>query len=299
MGLDDVAVFVRVVEAGSLTLAARQLRVSKSTLSRALTRIEDKNGVRLLGRSARALVLTDAGRAFFERAAPHVTALREATSTLADQDDEDLRGTLRMTAPVDLGDTVLGELLVQFTKRHPHVRFELDLSNRVASFSEEAFDVAIRASSRLRGESLVARKIGRVDLHFFAAPAYVARSGSPREVGDLARSDWVMLRMEAHQPMHAVSSADRSDLPMSGRIDSNEFLFVRAALRAGGGIGLLPPFVAAADVVAGKLVRVLPDWSVPWGALYVVYPAARHLPRRTTVFCDFLISQLRRWNFVL
>ena len=292
--LDEIASFVRVVQAGSFTAAAKQLGVPKSTLSRALRRLEDAASVRLLERSTRSISVTDAGRAFYEQVAPHVAGLHDATAALGDLVSQP-QGLLRITAPVDVGESFLGELLVRFAARYPNVRLEVDLSSRVVNLLEEGFDAALRATTRLADAALVARRLVTTEIHLFAAPSYLARRAAPRVPEDLAAHTMVLFRGGKSKnalTLRGPEGASRT-VSVEGRIGGNDFPFVRAALRGGAGIGPLPSFLATADVLAGRLVRVLPAWVQPGGSLYVVYPSAPHVPKKVLAFRDFMVEACR------
>jgi DNA-binding transcriptional LysR family regulator len=292
--LDEIAVFVHVVQAGSFTAAARQRGVPKSTLSRALTRLEEAIGARLLRRSSRRVALTDAGRLFFARAAPHVAGLLDAAEAALDRDDEP-RGTLRLTAPLDTGDAFLGELLVRFTTRYPRLRVEVDLSTRQHNLLEAGFDVAIRGASRIEDGSLVARRIMGTQLHFFASPAYVARRGAPTAPEDLEGHDCVLFHpVDGRNDWLLQGPFGERRVTVSGRLGGSDFAFIRAALRAGGGIGPLPAFLAGRDLADGSLVRVLSGWGQAAGTMYIVYPAAQHVPRKVTAFRDFVLESIEQ-----
>ena len=294
MLLAEVATFVRVVEAGSFAAGSRLLGVPKSTLSRAVTRLEDEMRVKLVRRSARPLALTDAGDAFFQRVAPLVADLRDAMATLADVERVP-RGALRVTAPAGVGEGVLGELLVRFSTRYPQIQLDVDLSGRVVDLARDGYDVAIRTSTRLPDSSLVARKLARIELRLYASPAYLARRGTPMTVGELAEHDGLLFRPpDARAPWSATGPGAGGDAPRAPRIIANDFHFLRAALRAAGGVGLLPSFLATDDVMAGRLTRVLPEWSRGGGTLYLVYPDNRPLPQKVIAFRDFLVESLRR-----
>lgn len=284
MYLDEIEAFVRVVEAGSFTAAARQLTVPKSTLSRALSRLEDATKTRLLRRSTRSIALTEVGRRFFDQVEPHVAGLRDAVATLSDS-EQDPRGLLRITMSVDVAEVLMAEILHRFCQRYPNLQVEVDVSGRFVNLLEEGFDVAIRGAHKLKDSSLVARKILPVELGLFAAPAYLAAHTSPRSVGDLAKHDVVLF----HAPgTRADMLGLRESVDMAKvRLVSGDFTFTRAMLVAGAGIGPLPCFHARRHVDEGSLVRVLPDWSRTTGGIYVVYPSAKHTPKKVTLLRDF------------
>lgn len=290
MMLDEIAVFVQVVEAGSFTAAARKRAVPKSTLSRGVTRLEDALRTPLLVRTARRVTLTDAGRAFYERVAPHVAGLRDAAQ-VAGEREEQPRGTLRVTAPVDVGEALLGDIFVRFLARYPQLRLDVDLSARQVNLVEEGFDVALRATQKLKDSSLIARKVADLEFHAFASAGYLTRKGTPRTPEELTRHDCVLFRpVDGHSEWSLASEGAERRVAVTGRSGGNELAFVRAMVRAGAGVGLLPAFYASTDVTQGSLVRVLPTWWTPSGSLYMVYAGARHIPRKVVAFRDFLVE---------
>lgn len=291
--LDEIAAFIHVVKAGSFTAAARQRGVPKSTLSRAVTRLEEAMSGRLLRRSSRSIALTDAGRAFFDRAAPHIAGLTDAAESGLGKDDQP-QGLLRLTAPVDVGESFLADLVVRFTSRYPLLRVDVDLSSRRVNLIEEGIDVALRAARKMDDASLVARRVSGTEAHLFASPSYLARRGAPAAPEDLANHDCVIFRpLDGKSDLRLQGPNGEQAMAVTGRIAATDFTFVRAVLRAGAGIGMLPAFSAARDVSDGHLVRVLPGWTRAAGTLYVVYPVTRHLPRKVAVFRDFVLENAR------
>jgi DNA-binding transcriptional LysR family regulator len=288
--LDEIAAFVRVVEAGSFTAAAKQLGVPKSTLSRALSRLEDHTKTRLLRRTTRAIALTEAGRRFYEQVAPHVGGLGDALAGLAEREDAP-RGLLRVTAPVDVGEAFLGDVITRFVARYPAVEVDVDLSGRMVDLVQEGFDVAIRASKKLKDSSLVARKIADTELALYASPSYLARRGTPASAAELEGHDLVLFR-----PASSTSSASSSHAglgKLTGRVRTGDFVFARAAIRAGAGIGPLPSFLVGRELADGRLQHVLPGWSELAGPLYFVYPSARHVPKKVSAFREFVVECFR------
>jgi DNA-binding transcriptional LysR family regulator len=295
--LDEIAVFVHVVKAGSFTAAARQRGVPKSTLSRAVTRLEEAMRARLLRRSSRAIALTDAGRAFYDRTEPHIAGIADAAESSLTHEDQP-QGVLRVTAPVDVGESFLADMLVCFTHRYPRLQVEVDLSSRRVNLLEEAFDVAIRAAGRLDDASLVAKRIGSTSAHLFASPAYLARHGTPEEPEDLAKHECVLFRPKDAKNEWTLEGPDgqQRTVTVHGRIAGGDFSFLRSALRAGGGIGVLPSFSAIRDLADGNIVRVLPEWTRAAGTLYVVYPLSPHLPVKVKVFRDFVLEAAKLYG---
>lgn len=292
--LDEIAAFARVAEMGSFTAAAAQLGVPKSTLSRAVTRLEDAVKVRLLQRSPRAIALTDAGRRFFADVAPHLAGLADATRALDDFQGQP-QGTLRISAPPDSGEVFLGEMLVELAARYPLLQVEVDASARRVDLLREGFDLALRATLDRSDTSLVARKLFESSVRLYAAPSYLARRGQPRTLADLADHDRVVFRPGIRGWQWPVDDPRAvHELLWTGRVVTGSFELIRSVLRAGGGIGPLPHPMAVSDLAGGRLVQVVPEWSQRAGALYIVYPSARHVPRNVAVFRDFALAWAKR-----
>ena len=294
--LDDLDVFVRVFEAESMSAVARTLGVPKSTVSRAVSRLEDAMKVRLLQRTSRALSPTDAGRALFEETQPHVHALRSVSDVVSAMVDTP-RGTLRVTAPNDLAEIFLAGVFTRFVARYPEVALDVVLTPRTVDLVAEGFDVAIRAGT-LRDSSLVARKVGEADSALFASKDYVARRGVPRTLEELVGHDHVVFRPQRGRGRYVLEPSGRErgekvTVEVACRLGGDDFSFVRSAVLAGAGIGLVPMFMAHEEMSQGKLVRVLPEWAWRDGAFYLLHASGRHVPRKIAVFREFLIEAFR------
>jgi DNA-binding transcriptional LysR family regulator len=288
--LNLLTLFEAVARTASFSAAARELGMPKSSASRGVARLEDALGVQLLFRTTRQVSLTAAGTALYDRVTPLLASLTGALGELPER-EEAPRGTLRITAPVDLGVLFLAEVVTRYTARYPAVSVEVSLTGRVVDLVKEGFDVALRVSARLADSTLVVRRAAPVTLRHFASPLYLARRGTPRAEADLAGHDLVVFRggpdrLRVGAPRPAVAGAPP-------RIVCDDFLFARDAVRAGAGIGLLPAFLAEADVVAGRLVRVLPRLERPAGHLHLVTPAAKHVPRKVTAFRELVLELLK------
>ncbi|WP_428264483.1 LysR family transcriptional regulator [Haliangium sp.] len=289
MHLNEIAVFARVVEHQGFSAAARQLGVPKSTVSRAVRRLEQRLGVRLLQRSTRTLALTDAGAAYHARVTQAMDLLAAAEAEVTQQ-QEAPTGVVRITAPYDFGVDVLPALVAGFVARYPELHVYTEVTGRVVDLIAEGFDLALRAG-RMSDSALVARKIGAVEGRLFAAPAYLAARGTPTAVAELAGHDCVLFRpRDRGTRWHLHGPAGPESVDVTGPVGADEFSFVRAAVRLGAGIGMFPGFMGAADVAAGRLVRVLPEYERRGSKLYLVYPSTEHLPRRVTLFRDYLID---------
>jgi DNA-binding transcriptional LysR family regulator len=296
LNLDDLAVFVRVVERGGFAGAAREIGAPTSTVSRAIARLESTAGVRLFQRTTRHMRPTAEGRELYAAVAPAVSAMRAAAHALEPATRQP-KGRLRVTAPNDVGATFLADVVVAFAERHPLVQLDFALTNEHTNLVGEGFDVAVRATADLADSSLVARKLGDLKHRLYASPRYLRAHGTPVSPDDLAAHHAVVFRAKELARTWTLEGPGGSfALPVRGRIGGDDFTFVRAMIIAGAGIGLLPQINCAADVASGRLVRVLPEVHARGASLYVVYPSAKNVPARVTAFRDFVVAEFRRWE---
>ncbi len=293
LNLDDLAVFVRVVTSGGFASAARAMGTPTSTVSRAITRLESQAGVRLLHRTTRTVRPTTEGRDLYSSIAPAVTTLRAAARSLEPATKKP-KGRLRVAVPNDLAAAFLSDVFVAFAERHPLVDLDVALSNRHIDVVAEGFDVAVRATARLVDSSLVARKLGDVEHRLYASPKYLGERGAPASVAELAPHRCVVFRGSELVRTWTLRGPDGvTQVDVRGRIGGDDFTFVRAIVVAGGGIGLLPHVNCAADLAAGRLVRILPDVHARGASLYMLYPSKKNLPSRVIAFRDFVVESFR------
>ena len=293
MDLNHVSAFVRVVQDGSFTAAAKTLGLPKSSVSRSIAQLEQDLGVRMLHRTTRKLHLTDAGTAFHNRVARALADIDEATTAASDLQRE-LRGAIRISAPVDLGVWAVAPIIARFLRKHPTVNIEARLSSRIVDLVAENFDLAVRAGP-VRDDSLIARRAGTHDLALFASSRYVARRGAPTTLEELEAHDCMALRTDMGTmawKLTSLSSGEEKIVHPSGTIAADDISFLKKAVLAGGGIALLPLFLVPREEQSGKLVRVLPEWRFTGSMLHVVYPSARYVPQRVVAFRDYLLREL-------
>jgi len=290
MDLNLLTVFEAVARSTSFSAAAKELGLPKSTVSRGIARLESELGVQLLRRTTRQVSLTAAGTGLYDRMTPILRSVKDALGEVPEREEAPPAGTLKVTAPTDVGVYLLAEVMTRYTARYPAVSVDVHLTGRRVDLVKEGFDVALRAAAKLDDSTLVARKAASMLFHLFAAPLYLSRRGTPRTEEDLGTHDWVTFRGGPEKLR--VKALGTTTAPGPARIVCDDFLFLRDALRAGAGIGILPTFVAKEDVLAGQLVRIVPrlEWSA--GNLYVVTPAAKHVPAKVTAFRDLVLELL-------
>ncbi len=296
--IEEVMAFLRVAETGSFTAAGERLGVPKSTVSRRVARLEDKLGVQLLHRTTRSLALTEVGAVFHESAGRALAGLEEATLA-AREGRETARGHLRLTAPYDIGAGSLAPIIAAFTREYPEVTVEVVLTDRTLDLVAEGIDLALRGAGALPDSSLVARKLTSLEFHLVASPAYVQRRGQPRTPAELATHDLALLRIGNGRGKLTLRRADgeSEELAVRATVSSNGFGFLTAAALAGGYIAMLPDIQAAPELRMGRLVRVMPEYTVGNGNVFLVHPAAKVLPAKARVFRDFLLAHLELFMY--
>lgn len=282
--------FAEVVERGGFAAAGRALGVPKSRLSRRVSELESQLGVRLLQRTTRRLSLTEVGEAYLR----HCQAVREAAQAAADtvaQLQTEPRGTVRVVCPVTLAQAVVGELVPLFLLRHPEVRLEMQVSNRVVNLVEEGVDVALRVRPSLEESgSMVVKRLDDGQQTIVASPALLERQGVPGTLEDLARLDSLALSTaDGRATMRLISPEGREEvLQHTPRYVADDLLTLRFAALAGVGMCWLPDYMCHDDVRAGRLVRLLPGWSLPRSVVHAVFPSRRGLAPAVRSFLDFL-----------
>lgn len=293
MDLNRIAVFHQVVEAGSFTAAARTLGLRTSSVSRSVAALEAALGIRLLQRTTRRLSLTDAGRAYYERSRDALAGLEEAEQAAAALGARP-RGLVRVTAPTDLAPG-LAPVVAAFAGEHPAVRVEVSLTPRFVDLVKEGFDLAVRAGP-LRDSSLLARKLADTELALFAAPSYLTRAGRPRRVADLAGHACVLYRAPGGTSRWRLTGPrGEEDVAVRGRLESDEYAFVRAAVEAGAGIALGPVGLFAAAESAGAVERVLPGFAQRVSPVHLVWPSRGFEPAAVALLREALAAALPRW----
>jgi len=290
LDLNDLRVFVRVVDRGGFAVAARELGIPTSTVSRTIARLEASTGTRLLQRTPRSVHATSEGRAIYASVSEAVGTLERATRALEPATRQP-KGVLRVTAPTDIGSTFLADIAVAFGERYPLVQIEMALTNRAVNLVDEGFDVAVRAALRLADSTLVAKKLGDVEHALYASPRYLETHGAPASPRDLAEHRCVVFRgKDLAKTWSLHDDKETIDVDVRARMGGDDFGYVRAVVLAGGGIALLPRLVCAKDEAASRLVRVLPSFEAKGAGLYVLYPSAAHVPARVTAFRDFVAA---------
>lgn len=288
--LDCDRMFVAVMETGSFAAAARRLGTSAGQASKMVARLETDLGVRLLNRTTRALAATEAGQAYHDRIRVVLDELAEIDAAIRSE-AQSPRGRIRMTAPLSFGTLQLAPALTDFARRYPDIALDVQFSDRVVSLVDEGFDLALRVGQPV-DSSLIARRLCDIRLRIVAAPAYLAAAGAPEVPQDLARHACILdtnLRDPRLWPFR--QNGTEIQVAVEGRLRFSNAEACLSAAETGLGITLLPDFVAARSLAAGRVQAVLGAFeAAPYG-VFAMYPPGRHLAVKVRVLVDFLAQR--------
>jgi DNA-binding transcriptional LysR family regulator len=291
--LEGLAIFAKVAECRSFAGAAAELRLSKATVSKAVGRIESRLAARLIIRTARRFELTDAGRQLVGRAA-HILAEGEAAEDATRSQTRSARGLVRLAAPMSFGTLQVAPLLPDFLAAFPEISIDLHLSDAMTDVIGESFDAAIRIAVQ-PGASLVVQRLCEMPRDRVGSPAYLERHGRPKHPLHLTEHRCIGYSYTMNSEVWRFRKGSKSaSVRPSGPLRVNNGDAMMPALIAGTGLGVLPEFLLSEALESKRLERVLPDWSIPLGAVYWVTPPEGPLPRRVEVFRDYLIEKLSR-----
>jgi DNA-binding transcriptional LysR family regulator len=290
--IEDIRLFLRVLDLGSISAAARTLDLSPAVASQRLKRLEEALGVRLLQRSTRQLKVTPEGAALAERGRPLIEDLEALTGDLR-QSVEDVSGTLRLTLPAAFGRQYISPLMPEFLARHPRLRLSMDLSDAMQDLVAEGFDLGLRIGT-LEDSSLVAKRLTDNRRVLCASPDYLERRGVPVTPADLEQHDCLlMVGAKGPRDRWTLISPDGSETTIRARgpFESNMGEVVRDAVLAGLGISLHSTWHVCEDLKAGRLELVLPDHEIPASAIYAVMPQRRLMLPRVRAFIDYIVEK--------
>ena len=289
--LNSLALFAKVVEAGSFSEAARRLKMPISTVSRRIAELEDQLGVRLLERSTRNLRLTELGAEVLEHAV-RSAELNEAVESVVSNRLSDVSGTLKLSAPPSVSDTLLTPLVNAFQASYPNVRVQILVTERLVDLIAEGVDLAFRLGE-LKDSCLVARRVLTYRHQLVASPSYLKTCKPPREPRDLL--DHRLLTFSHWKPENSwtfvhKNGMDKETLTFQPHISMNDYTGLAPALAAGAGIGELPPVVQPGLIREGRLVEVIPDWRFRTYDLSLVQIGNRHITKPCRLFKDLAVQ---------
>jgi DNA-binding transcriptional LysR family regulator len=289
----DLETFVAAAGAGSFAEVARRMSISPAMVGRRIQALEERYGVKLIERTTRSHRLTALGGQFLEKASQVIEAAGELDE-LAQPDDNQLSGRIRLTGPTTLGIKRLARVIAEMSERHPGVVIELNLSDRLTDLVTGGFDLAVRIGE-LHSSSMIARRVGTYRFVCCAAPAYLARHGAPRTPYELTQAHCVLnlnLVPRSRWPFHDKDGAAFT-VEARGNVEIDNGEALRAAALAGAGIIYAPRDLVAEDLRNGALVQVLNDWPTMALPIHTVQPSRRYVPRRVRVLIDAIAEGLR------
>ncbi|TNC10095.1 LysR family transcriptional regulator [Methylobacterium terricola] len=283
--------FVTVAECGSMSAAAPRLGLTPAMVGQHIAALEDRLGTRLINRTTRRHSLTEFGASYLEQCRDILERV-----TLADQQAESLRqkprGLLRVTAPVTFGSEVLMAALGRYREAASEVTLEIVLTDRNVDLIEEGFDVAFRVATPPDGR-LIARKLAAYRMALCAAPSYLARAGTPGHPAELEHHDAVIFTPAARSPWRLTRGDDTIEISPRASIGVNSGQALRVAAQAGLGLILQPLMLVGPDIAAGRLVQLLPDWSLGERAVSLLYYRDRRMTPRLSSFIAFALQEFQ------
>lgn len=288
--LEDINIFIRVVEAGGISRAAEQIGLAKSAVSRRLMELESSLGVRLLNRTTRTSKLTEAGRNYYESTKKIVSDISELNALTAGSNSS-LEGTINLAAPLSFGLSHLATAIDVFVKQHPELTININFSDRQVDLVEEGMDLAFRIAN-LKDSSLIARKISPIRHILCASPDYLHKNGTPKTLSDLKHHRLLHYNLSNSSTWNLTDKQGKQYfINVSAQILANNGDFLKDMAVAGHGIIMLPTFITWKAIAIGELIPILTDYKPPQFNAYAVYPQTRYLSQRTRMLIDFLVER--------
>lgn len=287
--LENLKLFVEVVESGGFNRAAKRLGISKSIVSRRIAQIEADLGVRLLTRSSRGIVPTEAGAEFKQRSERILADFEEAREAVARRGG-DVAGLLRLSVPLSFGVRHVAPVLTDLAARYPRLEFDVSYNDRVVDLIGERFDAAIRIGI-LQDSALVARRIAPSGAVVVASPDYLARHGTPRAPADLTQHECLIYTGSLDADWHFRQGKRPLAVRPKGRLRSDSGEAIMQWALAGLGISMAPTFIVAEEISKGRLVPLLLDFATPEFGIYIVRPPGDYVPGKLRVLIDTLVER--------
>jgi DNA-binding transcriptional LysR family regulator len=288
--LASIRAFTKVVQHNGYAAAARDLRLSRSVVSKYVIELEEELGVQLLSRTTRSVTPTENGQAYYERCLAILADLEEADLAAA-RSQAEVRGLLRVNAPMSFGTLHLARAVADFMEKYPELRIQLVLSDQLIDAVQEGYDMTLRIAD-LPSSSMIARKIAPAHRALCASPTYLSQHGVPQHPDDLREHACLTYGHLATGNQWKLTGPDGDHwVAIPWTLCTNNAEVLRDAAVGGRGIALLPTFIAGADIQQGRLTTVLTSYKAPEISIYAIYPETRHLSPKVRVFIDFLVER--------
>lgn len=292
----QMLLFARVAESESFSAAARDLGQTPSAVSRQISQLEDRIGVKLLHRRTTGLALTSEGRAFHERCAEVASRIADAENFAASMKAEP-QGVLRVAATVAFAKAQLLPVLPEFLDRYPQLQFALELSDRPIDLAQEGVDVAIRFTEQIDSDRVIARKLVANRRVICAAPSYIVRHGMPKTADELVHHNCLQLSTVSRwNDWHLIPGPNQPPVALTGNFSASSADGIYHATLAGLGLARLSLYLIDEDLASGRLIRVLPDYVDDDSDIVALYADKRNLAPKIRAFVDYLIERFRQVN---
>lgn len=283
--LNRTYLFIKIIEAGNISRAATLLNEPKAKLSRNLALLEEELGVQLVYRTTRQFKLTEAGMTYYQNSKEHMDALIQASTSLR-ENEEEVSGLLRITAPDDIGVHVVTKIINEFSAIYPKVTFELIYTNDVLDLVKLGVDVAFRVGN-LKDSTLIQKKMANIEFFLASSPKYLHRYSSLTDLEQLSEHQTI-----GFLPSHPVgwklsSRTKKKTLKLKHKMTANNFLVIRDLVRDGHGIGYLPKFLCQSQLASGEIVQILKQWGDEGSPLQIAVPHQKKISRKVRTFMDF------------
>jgi len=291
--IENTRIFIEVVKQGSFSKTARLLKLQKSAVSRAIRAIEDSTGTKLLNRTTRSLSLTASGRAYFESCLGPMQALEDAERSLRGQDSM-MVGSIKITAPEDLGEAIVAPTIAELSRIYPQIRFELHFSNEVVDLVRDGFDFAIRIG-KLPESNFRAKKVGVISLVLAASPKYLKDAPPVTQVSDLQNHPTLTLNLASIIPRWTLTNgSSKGTSNISPSVIANQMSTLVELAKCGAGIALVPYYLCEAEFNAGRLVHVLKGWEQRTYPVTIISPASSDRAVRLKICRDALSERISK-----
>tara|TARA_R110001592_G_scaffold72078_1_gene219956 strand:- start:542 stop:1447 length:906 start_codon:yes stop_codon:yes gene_type:complete len=298
--LTDIVVFVQVVQSGSFTKAAERLKLSRSVVSKYISRLEDRLNARLLNRTTRKLSLTEVGKVFYEHTRLGLQEIEDAESEVTRLQDKP-RGVLKINAPMSFGVLYIAPALANFRHQYPEIIIDLHLDDRQVDVIEEGFDISVRITAELTDSTLIAKKIASCKHAIVATPKYLKQYGKPAYPSQLTSHNILSYQHQDHALEWKFRDINGEDVlvQLSSSLQINSSLALKEALLSDMGICRMPTFMVANEVNKGKLQVLFDDYRILEVSIYLLYPQRRYLSPKVNAFIDFFsknIAEKANWD---
>lgn len=293
IGIELTRIFIKVIQYGSFSKAAESLKIPKSTVSKAISRLERETGTKLLIRTTRSQTLTASGRAFYETCLEPLQVLEDAQKSLFGK-DAIIAGKIRITAPEDLGTHVIAPMIGELSQNYDKLSFELYYTNQLIDLVKEGFDFAIRIGA-LKQSGLKAKRIGEVNLIAVASPLYLEKRGKINSPQDLTKHDCLSISgLSVSHRWDLKNKKESAKISVNVKTESNQMTSLLQVAIAGGGVALVPSYLAKQHLQQKSLVRVLPGWSNEGFPVSIVSPVSMSSTARLKVVSEKIFAACQK-----